>query len=124
MLTDIISAGAVHSPHILLLSGIGPKEHLAEHNIPVVHHLPGVGQNLYDHVHTMQRFRVKDSLRWVLVPPQSFHEKMAIMRALLQWKFFGTGPFTTNVGLSLSIGIDCLQLFSWPKPLRSLELMI
>jgi len=33
-----------------MLSGIGPKDHLEEMNIPVVHHAPGVGQNLQDHV--------------------------------------------------------------------------
>lgn len=44
----IISAGAVGTPHILLLSGIGPKEHLAQHKIPLVADLP-VGKNLQDH---------------------------------------------------------------------------
>jgi choline dehydrogenase len=46
----ILSAGAIHSPHILMLSGIGPAGHLAEHGIAVTHDLPGVGQNYRDHV--------------------------------------------------------------------------
>ncbi len=46
----ILSAGAVQSPHILQLSGIGDPEHLAEHGVPVVHPLKGVGQNLQDHL--------------------------------------------------------------------------
>lgn len=46
----IVSAGAIHSPHILMLSGIGEAAHLAEHGIPVVRDLPGVGQNWRDHV--------------------------------------------------------------------------
>ena len=46
----IVSAGAIHSPQILMLSGIGDSAHLAEHNIPAVRHLPGVGQNYRDHV--------------------------------------------------------------------------
>ncbi|RAK62546.1 choline dehydrogenase [Phenylobacterium kunshanense] len=46
----ILSAGAVQSPHILQLSGIGDPEHLAEHGVPVVHALKGVGQNLQDHL--------------------------------------------------------------------------
>jgi predicted dehydrogenase (TIGR03970 family) len=45
----ILSSGAVASPHLLLLSGVGPQDQLRRFNIPVVHHLPGVGQNLRDH---------------------------------------------------------------------------
>ena len=45
----ILCGGAVNSPQLLLLSGIGPQEHLAQFGIPVVHHLPGVGQSLQDH---------------------------------------------------------------------------
>jgi len=46
----ILSAGAVQSPHILQLSGIGAGEELSKHGVPVVHELPGVGQNLQDHL--------------------------------------------------------------------------
>jgi choline dehydrogenase len=46
----IISAGAFFSPQLLLLSGIGPADHLKEHDIPVLVDLPGVGQNLQDHM--------------------------------------------------------------------------
>ena len=45
----ILSAGAVGSPHILMLSGVGPADHLSELGIPVVHDAAGVGQNLRDH---------------------------------------------------------------------------
>ena len=45
----ILSAGAIGSPHLLMLSGVGPQQHLGEHGIPVVADLPGVGQNLRDH---------------------------------------------------------------------------
>ena len=45
----ILSAGAIQSPQLLMLSGIGPKDHLKEVGIPVVHDSPGVGQNLQDH---------------------------------------------------------------------------
>ncbi|XP_048505683.1 glucose dehydrogenase [FAD, quinone]-like isoform X2 [Athalia rosae] len=46
----ILSAGAIQSPQLLMISGIGPKEHLEEIGIPVIHDSPGVGQNLQDHV--------------------------------------------------------------------------
>jgi choline dehydrogenase len=45
----ILCAGAIGSPQILMLSGVGPHAHLQEMGIPVVHHLPGVGQSLQDH---------------------------------------------------------------------------
>jgi choline dehydrogenase len=45
----ILCGGAIGSPQILLLSGVGPQEQLAEFGIPVVQHLPGVGQSLQDH---------------------------------------------------------------------------
>jgi choline dehydrogenase-like flavoprotein len=45
----ILCAGAFNSPQLLMVSGVGPAKHLREHGIPVVHDLPGVGQNLQDH---------------------------------------------------------------------------
>ena len=45
----ILCGGAIGSPQILMLSGVGPHAHLQEMGIPVVHHLPGVGQSLQDH---------------------------------------------------------------------------
>lgn len=46
----ILAAGAIGSPHLLMLSGIGPAAHLAAHGITVTDDLPGVGQDLQDHV--------------------------------------------------------------------------
>lgn len=45
----VLSAGVLRSPQLLMLSGIGPAEHLREHGIGVAHDLPGVGQNFHDH---------------------------------------------------------------------------
>ena len=56
----VLSGGAVASPHLLMLSGVGPEEHLQEFGIPVVHNLPGVGQNLRDHPGARVSLRVKD----------------------------------------------------------------
>lgn len=46
----VLSAGAIQSPQLLMLSGIGDRQHLASLGIEVRHHLPGVGQNLHDHL--------------------------------------------------------------------------
>ncbi len=46
----ILSAGSIGSPHLLLLSGIGPKSEIEKHGITLVHDLPGVGENLQDHL--------------------------------------------------------------------------
>lgn len=45
----ILSAGALDTPKLLLLSGVGPEEELRKLNIPVVQNIPGIGQNLRDH---------------------------------------------------------------------------
>lgn len=57
----IVSAGAINSPQILMLSGIGPEKHLKEHNIAVSVDLPGVGQNLQDHITIVPLYRAKQS---------------------------------------------------------------
>ena len=46
----VVAGGPVNSPQLLKLSGVGPAEELKVHGIPVVHHLPGVGENLQDHL--------------------------------------------------------------------------
>jgi choline dehydrogenase len=46
----IVCAGSINSPQLLKLSGVGPSQELAEHGIEVVHELPGVGENLQDHL--------------------------------------------------------------------------
>ncbi|PXX98611.1 GMC family oxidoreductase [Halomonas sp. LBP4] len=54
----ILSAGAIGSPQLLQLSGIGPADLLREHEIPVIHDLPGVGENLQDHLQIRSVYRV------------------------------------------------------------------
>jgi choline dehydrogenase-like flavoprotein len=58
----ILSAGAVGSPQTLMLSGIGPADHLREHGIGVELDLPGVGKNLHDHMFVPLTFRSPTSL--------------------------------------------------------------
>jgi len=58
----VLSSGAIRSPHLLMLSGIGPEDHLRQFGIPTVHHLPGVGQNLMNHLSAQTTFKVKDGV--------------------------------------------------------------
>jgi choline dehydrogenase len=57
----LLAAGAVSSPQLLQCSGIGPAALLQQHGIPVVHELPGVGENLQDHLQLRMSFRVKNT---------------------------------------------------------------
>ena len=58
----ILSGGVINSPHLLMLSGIGPADHLQTHGIPVLQDLPGVGQNLQDHMSAWVNYeRLSDS---------------------------------------------------------------
>jgi choline dehydrogenase-like flavoprotein len=58
----VLSAGAIRSPHLLMLSGIGPEDQLRQFGIPTVCHLPGVGQNLWNHLSAQMTFKVKDGI--------------------------------------------------------------
>src|SRR5262249_39879000 len=58
----VLSAGAIRSPQLLMLSGIGPEDQLQQFGIPTVHHLPGVGQNLWNHLSAQITFKVKDGV--------------------------------------------------------------
>jgi choline dehydrogenase len=66
----VLSGGAYNSPHLLMLSGIGPAEHLKEHGIAVLHNSPGVGRNLQEHPTASLEFEAKEKvtflrqLRW------------------------------------------------------------
>ena len=58
----VLSAGAIRSPQILMLSGVGPQDQLEQFGIPQVHVLPGVGQGLWNHLRTHVTFKVKDGV--------------------------------------------------------------
>ena len=57
----ILAAGAIGSPQLLQLSGVGPGELLQRHGIDVLHDLPGVGGNLHDHLQIRMQYRVKNA---------------------------------------------------------------
>ena len=59
----VLSAGALKSPHILMLSGIGPKDQLDEYGIDVLQDTPGVGANLRNHPISPISFRVKEGIK-------------------------------------------------------------
>lgn len=87
----ILSAGAIHSPQILMLSGVGDSSSLGKLNHPVRHFLPGVGQNLQDHVETY--------VQMSCTKPITLHKRMNWYGKLLtgaEWLFFGTGWGATN----------------------------
>ena len=58
----VLSAGAIKSPHLLMLSGIGPSDQLQQFGIPTVHELPGIGQNLSNHLSAQITFKVKEGI--------------------------------------------------------------
>ena len=86
----ILAAGSVGSPQILQLSGIGPAALLGEHGISVVHDLPGVGENLQDHLQLRMGFKVKN----VVTLNQRVHSVVGKASMALEYALFRTGPLT------------------------------
>ena len=86
----ILAAGAIGSPQILQCSGIGPESLLRSHGIDVVHHLPGVGANLQDHLQVRTIFKVKNTVT-LNRRVNSLVGKAAMG---LEYLLFKTGPLT------------------------------
>ena len=86
----ILAAGAVGSPHVLQLSGIGPPAHLSAHGNDVAHPLPGVGANLHDHLQIRSIYKVSGA-RTLNSRARSWFGK-ALMAA--EYALFRTGPLT------------------------------
>ena len=86
----ILAAGAIGSPQLLQLSGIGNEEFLKKHQIPVVHHLPGVGENLQDHLQIRMQYKVKN-VKTLNGSANSLWGKAAMA---LEYAAFRTGPLT------------------------------
>lgn len=88
----ILSAGAIASPHLLMLSGIGDAEHLRQHGIPVVADAPEVGQNLQDHLDYAAHIRMKAPGLFGYGPSAMLHALAAIPAYRK-----GRGLLTSNV---------------------------
>ena len=85
----LLCGGAVNSPQLLMLSGVGPGAHLREHGIDVVADLPGVGSGLQDHPAVPMLWTTRGTTDLA-----EFNN----LRSLLRWKARGTGPLASNVG--------------------------
>lgn len=90
----ILSAGALQSPQLLQLSGIGPADLLRRHGIPVMVDLPGVGENLQDHyqARTIVRLKTRNSLN------DDVRNPLRIARMGWDWLVHGSGPLTIGAG--------------------------
>lgn len=87
----IMSGGPINNPQLLMLSGIGPAEHIKEHGITPVHDLPGVGENLQDHLEIY--------LQMACTQPISLFKYYNILGKLItgaQWVFTRTGLGASN----------------------------
>jgi choline dehydrogenase-like flavoprotein len=84
----ILSAGAIGSVQILLLSGIGPREELEKHGIPPIVHLEGVGQNLKDHLTVPLIYRTR-------IP--TFSSRDVTLENIQRWTTEGKGILASSV---------------------------
>jgi choline dehydrogenase len=85
----LVCGGAINSPHLLQVSGIGPGTHLQSLGIQTLHNLPGVGGNLSDHYVTRIAHRVKNAV--------TFNELARFPRVVpevMRWVLFGDGALT------------------------------
>lgn len=88
----VLAGGAYNSPHLLMLSGIGPGAQLQTHGISVLVDAPGVGRNLSEHPVVMMDFAASK--------PVTFLNELRTDRAVmhvLRWAFAGAGPFATQI---------------------------
>jgi choline dehydrogenase len=89
----ILAAGAIQSPQLLQLSGVGPPDLLQAHGVPMVAALPGVGENLQDHLQLRLIYKVSK--------PITTNDDLASitgrLRIGLQWLLFRTGPLAVGI---------------------------
>lgn len=88
----LLCAGALQSPQILQLSGIGPAELLQEHGIPVVHNSPGVGENLQDHLQIRLTYEAN-----VPTTNDQLNSWLGQAKLGLEWLFKRSGPLAVGI---------------------------
>ena len=127
----ILCAGAINSPQLLMLSGVGPKEHLEEFGIPVVRDVPGVGQNLRDHPMLSVTWKTKPGyeqdpfaprgqmvMRWTSEDGEIWNDLMMFMISFATERVNRGGNRMTPIGirmlpvLDLAVGAGELRLVS------------
>jgi choline dehydrogenase-like flavoprotein len=86
----ILAAGSLGSTQIMLLSGVGPAQHLQEHGIPVVLDRPGVGANLQDHLQLRLIYKVDG----ITTLNERYHSPLGLARMLAEYALFRRGPLT------------------------------
>jgi choline dehydrogenase-like flavoprotein len=89
----LLCAGAIQSPQILMLSGIGAHQHLLENGIPTQHDLPGVGQNLHDHPDIVQVVDVPQATDTFGL---SLSGGINTLKGIFEWRNQRSGMLTTN----------------------------
>ncbi|QKO23030.1 GMC family oxidoreductase [Rhodoferax sp. BAB1] len=89
----LLSAGALLSPQLLMLSGIGAADELRAHGITPLHELPGVGRHLQDHVDVVL---VYDAPRLTDLFGLSFAGALKVLRGIFEWRRQRSGMLTTN----------------------------
>ncbi len=87
----VCCGGSINTPQILQLSGVGNSDDLRKLDIPLVHHLPGVGENLQDHLEVYIQYACRQPVS--MYPYTQWYNKPWVG---LQWLFFGRGPAATN----------------------------
>ncbi|XP_067014940.2 glucose dehydrogenase [FAD, quinone] [Anabrus simplex] len=113
----ILSAGAVNSPQLLMLSGVGPAQHLRDHSIPVIQDSPGVGQNLMDHI-------AIGGLAFLVDHPVSIIiDRVMNFNAALRYAILGDGPLTSSVGIE-SVGFISTKYANQSDDWPDIEFML
>ena len=86
----VLAAGAIGSPQLMLLSGVGPAEHLRERGIAVVADRPGVGANLQDHLQLRMIYKVEG----IKTLNERYYAPLGLTRMLMEYALFRRGPLT------------------------------